>query len=223
MAGALLSPGRGRRPEHFPPQATFTVNGALQSGATAALTVKVIAPPSFPLETVDALENVMRSLSISASPEIAFDTQEDLCRLTLSRTGSNANVGILPTFPEELGVAARLFAGGPILSVQRVNVIGVSDAFQNDLSSVSPSSISGYKVISSPLTVLNFPPGARIDVSIFRAGVMFINGTTLKSIYPADLNNGSVNLQFLFPLGQPGGYCHRVLIYDRNGVYLGTR
>jgi hypothetical protein len=52
---------------------------------------------------------------------------------------------------------------------------------------------------------------------------MFPNGTTLKSIHPADITNGSVILQFLFPLGQSGGYCHNLLVYDRNGLYLGTR
>jgi hypothetical protein len=94
---------------------------------------------------------------------------------------------------------------------------------QNDLTSIATSSISGYKIYNSPLTVLNLPAGGRIDVSIYRAGVMFPDGSTLRSIYPADLTNGWVNLEFLYPLGQPGGYCHKLLVYDRNGLYLGTR
>ena len=52
---------------------------------------------------------------------------------------------------------------------------------------------------------------------------MFTNGTTLKSFRSEDLNNGSTVLEFLFPLGQPGGFCHKLLIYDRDGLYLGTR
>jgi hypothetical protein len=122
-----------------------------------------------------------------------------------------------------MGVAARLYSGGPILAVQRVNVIGVSDALQNDLTSSSISTIPGYKLLQSPLTVLNLPTGARVDVSIFRAGVMFTNGSTLRSVRLADLVNGSISLQFLFPLGMPGGYCHTVNVYDRNGVFLGSR
>ena len=207
----------------FSTAGVFTVSGHLQSGANATLTVKVIAPPGFSATTVDALDNCARTLSVSAAPEVAFDAQEDLCRLLISRTATTASVGIVPAQPVELGVAARLFTGGPILAIQRVNVIGVSDALQNDLTSFASSNISGYKLLQSPLTVLNLPSGARVDVSIFRAGVMFTNGTTLKSIYPADLTNGSVILQFLFPIGQPGGYCHNLLIYDRNGLYLGTR
>jgi hypothetical protein len=207
----------------FATAGVFTVSGSLQSGATATLTVKVIAPPGFPAGIVDALDNCPRTLAVAAAPEVEFDTQEDLCRLILSRTATTASVGILPAQPVELGVAARLFTGGPILAIQRVNVIGVSDALQNDLTSLSDSSVPGYKLLQTPLTVLNLPPGARVDVSIFRAGVMFPNGTTLKSIHPADLTNGSVILQFLFPVGQSGGYCHNLLVYDRNGLYLGTR
>ncbi len=207
----------------FSSAGTFTVSGLLQSGVSGTLTVKVIAPPTFPLGTVDALDAAVRTLSVTAAAEVAFDAPTDFCRLIVSRSGTTASIGILPNLPEELGIAARLFTGGPILSVQRVNVIGVSDALQNDLTSVSSGNVAGYKLISTPLTVLNLPTGARVDVSIYRAGVMFTNGTTLKSIYPADLANGSVILEFLYPLGQPGGYCHSLLVYDRNALYLGTR
>lgn len=207
----------------FSTAGVFTITGKLQSGASASLTLKVIAPPSFSHETVDALDNCLRTLLVSASPEVEFDTQEDLSRLILSRTSTTASVGILPAKPVQLGVAARLFTGGPVLAIQQVNVISVADALQNDLTSLSVSSVPGYKIIQGPLTVLNLPAGARVDVSIFRAGVMFTNGTTLKSFRSEDLNNGSTVLEFLFPLGQPGGFCHKLLIYDRDGLYLGTR
>jgi hypothetical protein len=215
--------GEETTPLTFSSAGVFTVSGILQSGAMATLTVKVIAPPGFAAETVDALDNCVRTLSVAAAPEVAFDTQDDLSRLMVSRTGTNASMRILPAVPGEMGIAARLFTGGPILAVQRVNVIGVSDALQNDLTSAAVGDIAGYKIITTPLTVLNLPAGGRVDVSIFRAGVLFPNGTTLRSIYPADLTNGWVSLTFLYPLGQSGGYCHTLLIYDRNGLYLGTR
>lgn len=207
----------------FPTAGVFTVTGTLQSGASATLTVNVIAPPSFSAATVDVLENVVRTLSVNAAPQVMFDTQDDLCRLSISRTTATASIGIIAAQPVELGVAARLFNDGPILSILRVNVIGISDAMQNDLTSTSSSGITGYKLLQTPLTALNLPSGARIDVSIFRAGVMFPNGTTLKSVYPSNFTNGSVMLQFLFPLGMAGGYCHNLLVYDRNGIYLGKR
>jgi hypothetical protein len=202
---------------------TFTVNGSLQSGATAVLTVKVVGAPNFQSGIIDVLNNCTRTLSLTAAQEVAFDAPEDLVRLIVSRNGTSASVALLPGSSDGFSLAARLGAGGPVLAVQRINVIEVSDALENDLTSVSPGGITGYKILNAPLTVLNLPEGARIDVSIFRSGVMFTNGSTLKSIYPADLSNGWVNLEFLYPLGMPGGYCHNLLVYDRNGVYLGTR
>lgn len=207
----------------FPTAGVFTVTGTLGSGEAGTLTVRVIAPPSFSGQTMDALDNYARTLSVSAAPEVAFEMPEDLARFSMSRTTTTASLAIAPLSPEEMGVAARLFPGGSILAVQRVNVIGVSDALQNDLTSSSTSTIPGYKLLQSPLTVLNLPTGARVDINIFRAGVMFPNGTTTRTIRAADLLNGSVSLQFLFPLGIPGGYCHAVNVYDRNGVFLGGR
>jgi hypothetical protein len=130
---------------------------------------------------------------------------------------------MLTRTPQAFSLAARLGDGGPILAVQRVNVIGVSDALQNDLTSLGVSNIPGYKLYNSPLTVTNLPVGARIDVNIFRAGVMFTDGTIDKTITSADLHNGFFNLEFLFPIGMEGGYCHTIKVYDRVGTFLGSR
>ena len=217
---------------------TFTITGSLQnrdSGSnghshnsgnvlTAVLTVKVVAAPQLPSETIDALDTAIRTLSLTAAPEVAFDTVQDLCLVNVTRSGTDTvTVAMLPRQSVEFGLAARLLPGGPILAVQRVNVIGVSGATQNDLTTTATSGINGYKIVNTPLTVTNLPQGARIDVSIFRAGVMFRDGSTLKSIYPADLTNGWVKLEFLFPIGAAGGYCHGLEIFDRNGEYLGSR
>lgn len=207
----------------FPNAGIFSVTASLQSGATAVLTVKVIDPPNFSTGIVDVMNSRTRNLTLTASPEVAFDAPESLARLFTTRNGSTATVGILADRTEEFSLAARLTQGGPILAVQRINVIGVSDALENDLTSASSGSLVGYKVYSAPLTVLNLPPTGRIEIAIFRAGVMFPNGSTLKTIYPDSLNNGSVNLEFLFPIGMPGGYCHHLAVYDRNGTLLGTR
>ena len=203
---------------------SFTLNATLQNGSVGTLTVKVVAPPGFGSEIIDALDNGNRTLTWLAAPEVVFEAPQDYGLLIVTRDTSNTTtVAILPRQPVEFGIAARLLGGGPILAVQRINVIGVSDALQNDLTSVATSGLAGYKIYNAPLTATHLPPGGRIDVSIWRAGVMFRNGSTLKSIYPADLTNGWVNLEFLFPLGTGGGYCHSLQIYGRKGEYLGTR
>lgn len=207
----------------FPTAGVFTVTGNLANGSQAVLTVRVIAPPGFSGQTLDTLDNFVRSISVSAASEVAFEIPSDLARLTVTRSGSTAHLAMAPLAPEAMGVVSRLLPGGPILAVQQLNVIGVSDALQNDLTTASSSAIPGYKILHTPLTVLNLPEGAWLEVNIFRAGVMFLNGSTTMKIVPADLINGSMFLQFLYPLGMPGGYCHTVKVYDRNGLFLGSR
>ena len=203
---------------------TEQITATLSSGASATLTVHVIASPVFPTPMLDVLDGGRRDLFIEPiAPQIVFEMPAESGRMLVTRSLQTATMTIMTGAPESFGIVARLFAGGPILAVQRVNVIGVSDALQNDLTSVGAGNITGYKVYNSPLTVTNLPAGGRVDVTIVRAGVMFANGSTFKSIYPADLTNGWVNLAFLFPLGQSGGYCHSLTVYGRNGTLIGGR
>ena len=43
------------------------------------------------------------------------------------------------------------------------------------------------------------------------------------TLYASDFTNGMTYLQFLFPQGMEGGYCHHIDIYGANGEYLGRR
>jgi hypothetical protein len=203
---------------------TETISATLSSGATATLTVKIIGSPVFPLPVLDVLDGGYRDLFIEPiASEIAFEMPSESGRMLVSRSAQTATMKVMTRAPEPYGIVARLFAGGPILAVQRVNVISLSDGLQNDLTTVGSGNLIGYKMYRSPLTVVNLPPGGRVEVNIVRPGVMFANGGTSKTIYPADLVNGAFNLEFLFPLGQSGGYCHGLAVYDRLGVLLGGR
>jgi hypothetical protein len=208
----------------FPGAGTFTFRGELRDGSGGTLTVRVFDPPGFPAATIDALDGTSRTIDCAAAIAVAFDTGAELATLAVTRPdATSASLSLLPLAPTEFGIAARLGAGGPILGVLRVNVIGISDALQNSLTTQATSGIPGYKLYLTPLTVTNLPQGGRVDVSILRAGVMFPNGATLRSVFPEDLVNGAVRLEFLFPVGLPGGYCHHLLVYGRDGEHLGTR
>jgi len=212
----------------FADAGTFTVTGTVQNSQnqalTATLTVKVVAAPSFPLGIIDALDTGIRTLSLAAAPEVALDSQPDLCRLLVTRDDQqDVTVAVLPNQPVAMGIAGRLLPGGPILAVQQINVIGVSDAEQNDLTSTGASGIIGYKIYNAPLTVTNLPEGGLVYVTINRGGVMFLDGSMQKAIQPSDLTNDWMNLQFLFPIGSGGGFCHSLVVYGRNGDCLGSR
>jgi hypothetical protein len=216
--------GRQREVVEFPASGTFTLRGRLQDGTSGTLTVHVVEPPVFPAAIVDALDGAARAIACKAAGAVEFDTCDYLASLVVTRPdAASAALAAMPSSPREFGVAARLGPGGPILGVLRVNVIGISDALQNSLTTQGSTGIPGYKLYLAPLTVTNLPQGGRVDVSILRAGVMFPNGSTLRSVFPGDLVNDTVRLGFLYPVGMPGGYCHHLLVYGRQGEHLGTR
>ena len=203
---------------------TELITATLSSGASATLTVHVIPSPVFSTPMLDVLDGGRRDLFIEPiAPQIVFEMPSESGRMLVTRSLQTATMTIMTSAPEPYGIVARLFAGGPILAVQRVNVIGLSDGLQNDLTSLGSSNLVGYKLFNSPLTVVNLPVGGRVEVNIVRPGVLFPDGSTFRTIYPADLVDGVINLEFLFPLGQSGGYCHGLTVYDRVGAYLGGR
>jgi len=121
-------------------------------------------------------------------------------------------------------VLARLYDGGSVLGAQPVNFLTLSGALQNDLTIGMPSqNLPGYVIQTTPIVATGLEPGATVVVRIFRAGVTFLDGTKTKTLSSADFTNGVAVLEFLFPQGLEGGYCHHLDIYDRNGAYLGRR
>lgn len=119
---------------------------------------------------------------------------------------------------------ARLYPGGPVLGAKSLNLVGISDALQNDLvSGFLSRDFVGYTNLTSPVVATDLPVGGKVVVRIFRAGVTFPDGTKTRVLRSEDFINGVVYLDFLFPTGMAGGYCHHLDIYDRNGAYLGRR
>lgn len=208
----------------FPEAGVFTLKGELGAdGSSATLTVRVIPPPEFSATPLDALGDASRTVTWGAAPEVSFDTLHEVCRTSVSQAENSAAVTLFAVQPGYGGVAGRLGAGGPILAIQPLNIIGVSDALENDLTSQSVSPVPGYKLYHSPLTVSNLPEGGKVEINIIRAGVMFPDGSFSRTILPADLENGWTNLEFLFPVGMPGAYCHTVSVFGRKNDFLGTR
>lgn len=208
----------------FPAAGVFTLKGDLAAtAATASLTVRVIPPPEFSANPLDALGDASRTVTWGAAPEVSFDTLHEVCRYSAEQSENSAAVTLFAVQPGYGGVAGRLGAGGPILAVQPLNIIGVSDALENDLTSQSASPLPGYKLYHAPLTVSNLPEGGKMEIDIIRAGVMFPDGSLSRTVLPADLENGWTTLEFLFPVGMPGAYCHTVSVFGRKNDYLGTR
>lgn len=211
-------------PISFPTAGTFTYQAQSQTGQAGQLTVQVVAPPSFSIEPIDLLGGRARSMTFDAAPEVVFEVPTHLASCTTTRlNASQARVAVHAGMEQSFQLLARLAANGAILATQPMNNIMVFDALQSGVTFVNESQFPGYHLVQSPLTALNFPSGARIEVLINRSGVLFADGAATKTLFAADFVNDSTQLDFLFPASVAGGYCHSLKVFDRHGTLLGLR
>lgn len=221
-----LADDNGHAVHRFDVAGTHTVTATHAGGSTGTLTVNVLRA-DMPDDT-NAVQNSVSFLTLDnneTSPSLYFEGGNGLdlgAVETVSPTSFRFR--LYPRSGGRLGVVARLWQDGPILGVADINSVTLTDALQNGLTTAFASQdYPGYYLVSTPMVVLDLPPGGKVEITIFRAGVTFPDGTKKKTLYASDFNNGLANIQFLFPQGMNGGYCHYIDIYDQNGAYLGRR
>jgi len=203
----------------------FEVTANHSSGTTATLKVEVKQADFGPVRDVVCNESkLLRYSAPGTSSGLNFEGGDGLI---LVPGGENATGTDLWFYPQEggaLALAARLWAGGPIISKGAVNSILLSDTLQNDFTrSELSTSFPGYAVYYSYLVSTGLPPGGKIIVTIYRGGVTFLDGTTVKEFTVEDFINGTVTVEMLVPGTLDGGACHYITIVDRNGVVIGRR
>lgn len=131
--------------------------------------------------------------------------------------GGGTRLRLIPDKAGLQAVLARIHPNGPVVDRGVVLVSQHAGAFAGEYQVETASLFDGYKLITAPLVITNFPPGGRADVTIFRAGVTFVDGTRKKILTEADFVNGMVLLEFLFPVEMAGGYCHYTELFDGQG------
>ena len=190
------------------------------AGLLGTLTVQVLAA-TLPQEIL-VVKGLVRSITLPAGqlPESAY--LEATSGLGAAR--HSGSLTLLPEASGKLALIARLSAGGPILASSQVNSILVSDAALQGSTIISQSGVPvGYYKLHAPLVVSGLPEGATVEIKIFRAGVMFQDGSVLASFTAADFKDDLLWLDFFYPIGMSGGYCHYVTIRDRAGVVVGRK
>ena len=109
---------------------------------------------------------------------------------------------------------------GRLVSLMPMNVIRVADTFAAmDQTGFDSGNADTYGV-TYRMAFSDLPEGWTIKVSIFRAGVTFRDGSIGKSFTRADLPNGILSLEMLYPSVFSGGLCHRYVIRDANGFVV---
>jgi len=217
-------------PADQPYQHTFTDPGhykligrSKETGARARINVEVVKA-GLPQEIATVLNEARdvtlpnadfsENLSYSGSAGLIVEAQTD-------DSAGNARLRLLPGESGQLALAARLHENGPIVSTAQVPAITIVNSLtQQSTLTLSSGAPNGYYRLHAPLVVLNLPEGAYVEISIFRTGVIFPDGSTEKRLYASDFEDGLVFVDFLFPGNLSGGYCHHLSIYDRDGVRL---
>ena len=200
---------------------------ATRPGEEATLNVEVLQADFSPT-TLDFVQN--KSLSVrfplsKVSPSLYFESGPGI---------RFENPGVilgnhlhLKSYPSERGPArllARTSEGGPIAGVRELNVLAITDATQNrPSSSTRLDGLSTHYIMDNPIVVAHFPEGGRIELIIFRHGITFLDGTKKKTLFHDDFVNGVSTVSFLIPYGLPGGFCHSIRIFDRNGRQIANR
>lgn len=147
-------------------------------------------PASFYSDTLTwrSFPQVPTALKISGEPSLVVDSTQaegagQKALLRPSRSGSHV-------------LAARLPDGGPIVALGNVSTIGVADALRGDASVYIGSTADGYRILRTPIVVTDFPPGGKVVITIYRAGVSFLDGTTVITLTEADFINGVAYIDF---------------------------
>lgn len=176
----------------------------------------------------DLLSNTIGTLNFSpaaVTSDLYFEGGDALfIKQNYTVTATNIALQAQPQKHGSYNLVARLHQGGPILSTQPLNIIGFADVIQTGQQSTFFSrDFTGYMQITSPIVATGIPQGGTVVVRIFRSGVTFLDGTKTFTLSAADFTNDIYYLDFLFPIGMSGGYCHYIDIYDRNGAFVARR
>jgi hypothetical protein len=143
-------------------------------------------------------------------------------RLGLKTTETPGQYRLTIDAPEPRYLLARLGEGGPILAQTRVDGFRLYSAGETDFEVVQTLE-DGTQRIAMGLVLTPVLPQPRVEVSLVVGGVVFVDGTVVKSIQPNDWNAlGEYNVSFLRPAAAKTSVCHKTKAYQVNN-FLGQR
>jgi hypothetical protein len=207
--------------QQFSQPGNYVVSVVLASGVTTTNRITVVSadfgqPMAFYSDVVAwrSFPGVPAALKISGDPSLFVDDSVS--------EGTGQSVKLRATSSGSHVMAARI-PGGPIVGLGVVTTLGIADALRGDAAEYIGSTEDGYRILRTPIVVTDLPPGGRVVLTIFRAGVTFLDGTTVKTLTSADFVEGVAYVDFRYPAGMTGGYCHYIDVYDAQNRYLGRR
>ena len=168
-------------------------------------------------------DTVTRRIYSQIAPSLLITAEPSLKVEASQVQGSGQSVAYRALRSGVHKVAARLPGSNAVVAFGNVTTVGFSDALRHDAAVYVGSTVDGYRILRTPVLVTDLPAGGRVVISIFRAGVTFMDGTTTKTLTAESFINGVAYLDFRYPPNMSGGYCHYTEVFDAKNRSLGRR
>lgn len=213
-----------------------TVKQADFDQAERNLISKNINTGSFSGQEFD-LAKVDPDLFFDAEPAVGIDPA-----FQLHEADQTFSLRMLARTRGKANLLARLYRGGPVVGVQPLNLVGLSNGHQTELAHRRYNDdYPGHFTITIPIVVSDLPEGGYVQVVIFRGGVFFAgtqmgsdaikvlnlynggvfdeNGNEIQDFVNFD-ENGVAYIDFVYTSDIEGGYCHYLNVFDAEGNSL---
>jgi hypothetical protein len=201
--------------------ATYTApGGATQSGSVTVAVVQQNLPNVQPAAWTWMQRNVVLP---SLAPETSLQSDSRLsCTIVGTNSSGQTGLSLATGVNEPLSLIARLGTNGPIMD--SVQVLGFDlwsgDQTQTRVIQVYPD---GSQLVEMPIVVSPLSSSVTYVLDIIVSGVIFDDGTTQKTLTPADFDAlGQTVIRFIRPVTVRTSICNSIRAYQ--GVYqLGYR
>ncbi|MEM1085121.1 MAG: LamG-like jellyroll fold domain-containing protein [Verrucomicrobiota bacterium] len=213
---------------HFDQAGSFVVEGRQLDGSLEG-TVSIEVLSSDLPERIPVVFKQIRDYELAASgvsQDLVFTGSDGLSVTQFPQSSAGSiPLRFLSSEGGQQALASRIAETGVILDVSNVPSIVIADAIAQDATlPLRTGAPDGYFRLHAPLSVLHLPEDVTVNISIYRAGVMFMDGTRERVLRASEFNaEGLVFLDFLFPQNLDGGYCHYVDVVDSDGTVIGRR
>ena len=207
----------------FPTAGTYHLVGRVSGPAgqrEADTVVTVFAPPSLPAQLPGLLtrERIMTRPTLATGVTLEADPRLNLAAVA----GSTTQMAWEADDNVNRRMVARIGTTGQVLAATDAPGTAVYSTLETYTRRVStfPDGTTDNEtlIIMSPVR-----PGYGIKVEIFVAGVVFDDGTRVKLLTPAELDElGQVRLHILRPPNATTSICHRTML-TYQGAVIGTK
>lgn len=202
---------------------SYTVTGNYASGLrsqSGSIKVKVVAAT---LDTPAlAWVNKAREWSYAADPEVVIEPAPAVQVLPTANHGAGiTTAGVKTENPDTSPILARLGVNGPVVASAMVEGFKLASGFETGVQLVERYE-DGSELVEMGLVLSPVRSNIVVRVEVHAAGVLFDDGTTVRTLDSADFDDlGRYTIRFFRSAATQTSVCHRTKVYQGK-ILLGT-